>query len=175
MSFNGLNRVIITNVSPVIGGGKYPARAILNKPFVISADIFCDGHDVIKAFASFRFPGEKKWREMQMEFCNNDHWEASVVPDNPGIYYFRFHAFIDPFASWRNAYLKKSSAGVDVAGELKIGSDILLGYSENATKTDKKKLEDISAGLISEDITHGEVLEIINDPKLEKLYCKYQN
>ena len=41
------SRVIIENVQPEIDGGRFPAKRSLGEKVAVSADIFCDGHEVL--------------------------------------------------------------------------------------------------------------------------------
>jgi starch synthase (maltosyl-transferring) len=45
----GQSRVIIENVQPLVDGGLYPARRTVGERVDVTADIFGDGHDHIRA------------------------------------------------------------------------------------------------------------------------------
>ena len=77
---NGKQRVIITNVSPQIDGGAYPAKGAVAEAIEITADIFSDGHDEIAASVFIRSDTSEKWKEIPMKFVINDHWKASFLP-----------------------------------------------------------------------------------------------
>ena len=43
------SRVVIEPVSPVVDGGRYPAKAGLGEPVTVVADVFGEGHDAVAA------------------------------------------------------------------------------------------------------------------------------
>ena len=45
----GKSRVIIENVQPQVDGGLYPAKRTIGERVDVTADIFGDGHDHIRA------------------------------------------------------------------------------------------------------------------------------
>ena len=49
MKIDGRKRVVIENISPVVNNGEFPAKRIVGEEAVISACIFADGHDEIRA------------------------------------------------------------------------------------------------------------------------------
>ena len=110
---NGRKRVIIENISPQVNYGKYPAKRIINEEVEISADIFSDGHDVLKASAYYRFEGDKSWREIPMTHTVNDRWKASFKAEKLGFYEFKISAWIDHFTTWKYGFKKKFDADWD--------------------------------------------------------------
>jgi starch synthase (maltosyl-transferring) len=124
MDHTGRKRVIISNVFPSIDDGLYPARAIVNEPLTISADIFADGHDELKASILVKHISEKTWTEHNLQFAENDSWRGAFTPEEMGLYQFRVQAWMDHFATWQRDLTKKFNAGQDVTVELQIGVQI---------------------------------------------------
>lgn len=137
---NGRSRVVITNISPIVEGGAYTAKAIIGESVIISADIFGDGHDEIAAGILLKHKKDKQWKEYPMEFKTNDHWEYVFRPDKPGFYQFRIQGWVDHFTTWRNGLVKKFEAGQDISVELKIGAEMLKRKAGNANAKDKTLL-----------------------------------
>ena len=54
-----INLVMIRNVYPELNCGNYYVKRIVGEMFIVEADIFTHGHDVIKARVLYRKEGEK--------------------------------------------------------------------------------------------------------------------
>ncbi|WP_031527356.1 alpha-1,4-glucan--maltose-1-phosphate maltosyltransferase [Dyadobacter crusticola] len=122
---DGRKRVVITNVSPQVEAGKYPARRAIGESIDFSADVFGDGHDVVAAAVIYKHETEENWNEVLMQFTGNDHWEATWSPDKEGIYQYRFTGWIDHFTTWKKGLVKKYDARQDIAVEIQIGVELL--------------------------------------------------
>jgi starch synthase (maltosyl-transferring) len=46
---NGKNRVVIEHIQPEIDGGYFPIKRIIGEKVKVTADIFADGHDQVRA------------------------------------------------------------------------------------------------------------------------------
>lgn len=125
INFEGKKRVIISNVSPVVEGGEFPAKAIVDEQIPISADIFGDGHDEIAACVFIKHINETQWTELPMSFVINDHWQTGFKVVNVGFYEFVIHAWEDHFTTWKKGLRKKFDAGQDINIELQIGAEML--------------------------------------------------
>jgi len=152
ISFSGRKRVVITNVIPQIDGGAYPAKAVLKDEFIISADVFADGHDEVAASVLLRHQKDKTWKEFPMTFINNDHWELSLYPDETGMYHFRVEGWIDHFKTWRNGLIKKHEAGQEINVELQIGKQLVEAALSRAGAKDKPALRRLSQRFIEDNI-----------------------
>jgi starch synthase (maltosyl-transferring) len=136
---SGKRRVIITNVSPRVEEGKFPAKVVLNEEITLSADIFSDGHDEIAASAYVKHVDEQQWTEIPMQFVINDFWEAQFVTKKLGFYEFRIECWVDHYTTWKKGLKKKYDAGQNIAVELQIGAQ-LLEEAANANKKEAAKL-----------------------------------
>jgi len=134
---DGRKRVIITNVTPQVEGGKYPAKRAIGENVLLSADIFGDGHDVVAASAIFRHESDEQWSNIPMTYVINDCWEASWTPDKTGFYEYRITGWIDHFTTWKKGLVKKYDAGQDVSVEILIGAE-LLEEASGMVSPDKK-------------------------------------
>lgn len=171
---NGKRRVVITNVSPQIEGGQYPAKAVVNENIVISADIFSDGHDEIAAAVLFRANDDQDWKEVPMKSALNDRWEAVLKIPSAGFYQFRVLGWIDHFKTWQKGLRKKYEAGQNVAVELQIGAAILDEVIPSIFETEKKQLASWSKELKNPgDIPAGVMLALSDEVTV--IMSKYRN
>jgi starch synthase (maltosyl-transferring) len=122
---SGKKRVIITNVSPRVQEGKFPAKTVINEEIILSADIFSDGHDEIAASAYIKHANDEQWTELPMRFVINDYWEAEFKVAKIGFYEFRIAGWIDHYTTWKKGLKKKFDAGQDIGVELQIGVELL--------------------------------------------------
>ena len=143
MDLRGQSRVIIENVQPQVDEGLYPAKRTVGERVDVTADIFSDGHDHIRARLLYKKEGEAKWKEAEMNPGMNDEWRASFYAEEKGIYRFTLQAWVDHFDTWYDGFKKKSNAGLDVHLELLEGANILkvLASENSSLKTISKKLE----------------------------------
>jgi starch synthase (maltosyl-transferring) len=116
-------RIQIQDVLPQVDCGRYPAKTTLGDPVRISATIFRDGHDVLRATVRYRPAGTRRWRESPLEPVGNDRWEGELTPDALGRLELRVHAWVDPYATWLDELGRKVAAGQsDLRGELSEGA-----------------------------------------------------
>ena len=132
---SGQKRVIITNVSPRVEEGRFPAKVVINEQVTLSADIFGDGHDEIAASAYIKYAGDIEWTEVPMQFVINDYWEATFKVGQIGFYEFKIQGWVDHYTTWKKGLKKKFDAGQDIAVELLIGIELL----EHAATENRKE------------------------------------
>lgn len=129
------NRVIIENVTPSIDGGRYFIKRIIGERISVSADVFSDGHDAIRASLLYKQKKHKKWTEVFMEDQANDVWIASFIPEEKGMYEYKIEAWVDHLLNWYNGFKKKHADGQHMSIELAIGADLLKKTAKNYPKT----------------------------------------
>lgn len=122
MQLKGQSRVIIENVQPQVDGGLYPAKRSVGETVTVTADIFGDGHDHIRAQVLFKKESEKKWRSVELDHVGNDVWSATFPAEEKGTYTFTVQAWIDQLDTWYDGFKKKADAKVDVHVELLEGA-----------------------------------------------------
>ncbi len=142
MTFGKL-RVIIENVQPSIDNGLYPAKRTVGERVDVTANIFGDGHDHIRASVLFKREGEKNWSSVELLPTFNDEWSGSFYVTETGRYNFTIHAWIDYFDTWYDGFKKKAAAKVDVHVELMEGVIFLktIGKGNRELLAKAKKLE----------------------------------
>ncbi|CAN5453935.1 alpha-1,4-glucan--maltose-1-phosphate maltosyltransferase [soil metagenome] len=141
IDFQGKQRVVIENVIPEIGCGKYAIKRVVGEKITVSADVFGDGHDVVKAALIYKLQDSSKWTEIPMNFLGNDHWEASFTPDKTGFYEYTIKGWIDHFATWQHALQKKHEANQNIDTEILVGVRLMEEAIPGAKPNALKKLE----------------------------------
>lgn len=124
-NINGQQRVIIENIQPEVEGGRYPAKRSVGENVTVTADIFCDGHDHLRAHLLFKKEGAADWQTTEMTHVMNDTWTASFRVSEKGFYIFTVLAWVDHFDTWYDGFKKKANANVDVTVELQEGVEYL--------------------------------------------------
>ncbi len=118
IEIKGQTRVIIEQVQPQVDGGRHAAKRTVGESVTVTAHIFGDGHDHIRAHVLYRKPGAKEWHTVEMTDTGNDEWYATFAVTEKGVYTFTVMAWIDHFDTWYDGFRKKAAAGVDVHTEL---------------------------------------------------------
>ncbi|MCX7713017.1 MAG: alpha-1,4-glucan--maltose-1-phosphate maltosyltransferase [Chthoniobacterales bacterium] len=118
--------VVIENISPCIDGGRYMIKRVEGDDIVVEADVFKDGHDVVRALLKWRRIGETGWKETAMKPLVNDRWRGVFTLLEAGDYEYTIEAWGDAFASWQAEYRKKHDAGwQDLTSEILEGAAIV--------------------------------------------------
>ncbi len=119
-------RIQIERVWPQLDCGRYPVKKTLGEPVDVWADVFRDGHEVLRAAVRYRQAGARRWREEPMQQVESDRWTGSFRADELGLWEFTIVAWTDRWASWRWEIERKVKVGQeDLAGELSEGAALL--------------------------------------------------
>ena len=140
------SRIHIQYPQPVVDAGAYPAKRTVGDLVEVTADVFRDGHEKLRAVALYRANGGRKWLEAELHPLDAHHngvrWGGSFVVDKPGRWEFTIEAWTDAFATWRDELRRKLEAGEkDLSGELSEGVLLLQDAAGRAKGADKKLLE----------------------------------
>lgn len=141
------SRIAIEAVSPEIDGGRFPAKASVGDVVEVSADIFCDGHEQIRAALRHRHASERDWHETPMTFVENDRWRASFTAGDIGRYLYTIEAWRDPLLTWRADTDKKHKAGQPVDLEVLEAIEILRKAVAKARGETRRTLQAFIARL----------------------------
>ena len=140
-SLDGRIRVVIENVAPQVDDGRYPIKRVAGEQLRVSADIFADGHDSIRALLRVRHAGfERRAKpgvcdEVQLSPLGNDSWTATVALSEQGWWEYSILAWVDRFGSWRDELRKKHEGGLDVSSELAEGAQLLRDAADRGEAT----------------------------------------
>ncbi|MCW3066391.1 MAG: alpha,4-glucan--maltose-phosphate maltosyltransferase [Solirubrobacterales bacterium] len=134
-------RIQIQRPSPLVDCGRYAAKACVGDAVPVEADIFRDGHDVLRAIVRWRRAGERRWREAPMvrtdAHLDGDRWAGEIAVDACGRHEVTIEAWTDRFASWHDEVRRKVAADQpDLAGELSEGAVLLEAARERASGED---------------------------------------
>jgi starch synthase (maltosyl-transferring) len=149
-------RIHINYPAPTVDGGKYPAKRCVGDTVTVTADVFRDGHEMLRAAVRYKAPGAKRWLEAPMHqvdaHINGVLWEAEFTVETPGSWEWTIEAWTDRFATWRDELQRKHAAGQDdLAGELSEGVVLLEDAASRAESgedraTIERSLDALKAG-----------------------------
>ncbi len=142
-----LRRVVIQYPQPSVDGGRFPAKRCVGDSVPVSADIFSDGHDMLRAVVRFRGPGQRRWSEAELRPIDAEldgvRWAGEFVVDTIGRWTFTIQAWKDEFGTWRDELERKLAAGqTELDGELSEGALLLADALARAkTARDRELIE----------------------------------
>lgn len=135
-----LSHIVIEAVTPLVDGGRYPAKCIVGEPCVVEADIFRDGHQLLRGAVKWRRKDAEVFDEAPMTALDNDRWRGQFVPTENARYVFTIEAWTDLFASWLSDFAKKVNARKDAASDLVEGVALLEAICGRARGADLEQL-----------------------------------
>ena len=114
-------RIVISDVTPQVDCGRWPAKACVGDRVDVGATIVRDGHEVLRAVVRGR-RARGKWREAPLAALGNDRFAGTFEVDAPGRWRFEIEAWVDRHAGWLDEFDRKTAAGqADLVGELAEG------------------------------------------------------
>ena len=164
----GFRSVVIETVTPELDGGRYPVKREVGQTFVVEADLFKEGHDVIAARIVYRGPGDTIWHETPLTFWDNDRWRGSFELTEVGMYTYTVEAYPDRFRSWAADTKKKADAGQDVSSDLLEGSRLIKELAELGADGERTTLLE-AAETVGNVKAVKEALKLALDPVLVDL------
>jgi len=158
------HRIAIEKVSPEVDCGRFPVKRVVGDALSVSADIFCDGHDRLRAALLFCRDGAADWRVIPMRLVDNDRWSAAITLTEIGRHLYTIEAWTDVFATWRERLVAKRQAGQPIADELAIGVALLAEAVRGADGAGRTTIE---AALASAQRDATSALDLLLTPALE--------
>ena len=145
-------RIQIENPAPLVDGGRFPAKRCVGDTVRVTAEIFKDGHDVLRAVVRYRAPGARRWSEAPMTWVDRDvdgdTWAGEFTVDRCGRWSYSVEAWTDEFATWRDELARKLAAGQeDLTSELSEGQVLLERACERARAADRRLIQEALAVL----------------------------
>ncbi|KAB2369525.1 maltotransferase domain-containing protein, partial [Actinomadura montaniterrae] len=161
-----LGRIPILDVAPVVGGGRWPAKAVVGETVEVSATVFREGHEMLGAAVVLRAPDgmEQPGEPMTEVGVGLDRWAALVTPDRMGEWSFRVEAWGDPIAHWWHDAQIKVPRGQDVELMLAEGARLFARAAEALPSKDRPTLTRLAKRLGDETIPVGDRMEAAADP-----------
>ena len=118
--------------TPTVDDGRYPVKRCVGDTVRVQADVFRDGHELIRAVVRYRGPGDADWSESELEridaHLGGVRWAGRFEIDRPGRWQYTIEAWTDVFGTWRDELRRKvaAAAGTTSSGELSEGV-VMLG------------------------------------------------
>lgn len=153
------SRIAIEAISAEIDGGRFPAKAVVGRPFMIEADIFGDGHDRLGAALAFRRGASDPWQDAPMALVDNDRWRGEIVLPEMGLWQVGIVAWRDLFATWHMDTSKKLAARQRVSLETVEGRQLVDAAAAGSSAPDLSALAERLASLTAEEDVLALLLE----------------
>ena len=133
-------RIVIQLPSPAVDDGRYPAKRCVGDHVVVEADVFRDGHDLLRVVVRYRGPGDKRWREENLRpldaHLGGVRWRGEFEVSRSGRWEYTIEAWTDTFGTWRDELERKVAAEQhDLAGEMAEGLMMLRAAAAVAKST----------------------------------------
>ena len=102
------DRIVIQYPSPAVDGGRFPAKRCVGDNVTVAADIFRDGHELLRAVVQYRGPSQRRWREAELRPIDSHldgvRWAGQIELDQIGSWQYTIEAWTDVFGTWRDNY-----------------------------------------------------------------------
>jgi starch synthase (maltosyl-transferring) len=134
------SQILIEDLAPVIGDGRYRVKRCVGDSVAVSAAIFRSGHDLLGAAVRYRLaePGGR-WREAPLAPRGEDSWTGAFTVSKIGYWSWQVIAWTARFATWRSELARKLAAGQDdLSSELAEGAELLRQLAERAIGADRE-------------------------------------
>jgi starch synthase (maltosyl-transferring) len=167
--------ICIEAISPATDDcGAYPVKRIVGDELTITADIFHDSQDALRArvrWCDGRMP-TLAWQVLPMTHNDNDHWQASLLLTHNTTVFFCIDSWKDAFVSWLLGIRKMMGKGLRGPLEESEGAKLLCSALEIATGEDRQLLAAALVDLGAAD-TQLRVVELLQDPTLTELVNRW--
>ena len=161
-------RIEIQYPAPVVDGGRFPAKRCVGDGVDVFADVFRDGHDLLRAVVRYRGPEKRRWRESEMRridaHLDGVRWAGEFTVDHIGSWEYTIEAWTDVFGTWRDELSRKVEAGLEqsLLGEISEGVLLLKAAAGNATnKSDKTLIEHALTTLDDDSIPESAKYDVV--------------
>jgi starch synthase (maltosyl-transferring) len=153
----GPRRIVIQYPAPTVDDGRYPVKRCAGDTVEVSADVFRDGHELVRAVVAARGPGDAHWRESELHrtdaHLGGVRWGGSFVVDRPGRWQYTIIAWTDVFATWRDELARKVAAGQShLGGELSEGALLMRAAAQRADGEESTLIAHAAAQLTDPDV-----------------------
>ncbi len=165
-------RIVIQYPTPAVDGGRYPTKRCVGDTVTVEADIFRDGHDLLRAVVRYKGPDDSDHQESEMRridaHLGGVRWAGSFDVDRQGTWEYTVETWTDVFGTWRDELERKVAAQQhDLAGELSEGVLLLEAAKKAATENeDKALLEYATTTLAGTDIPESARHDVALGPEL---------
>jgi starch synthase (maltosyl-transferring) len=138
-------RIVIQYPTPSVDDGRYPVKRCAGDRVRVQADVFRDGHELVRAVVRYRGPGGSGWQESELSridaHLGGVRWAGSFPLGEPGRCEYTIEAWTDVFGTWRDELARKvAAAQSDLSGELSEGVVLLQAAAAHAPSADARRL-----------------------------------
>jgi starch synthase (maltosyl-transferring) len=165
-------RIRIAKPAPVLDGGRYAVKRTVGDTVAVSADIFRDGHEKLRAVVKYKAPGGRRWLESELHavdaHVNGVRWAGEFTVETPGSWQFTFEAWTDRWATYHDELRRKVEAdlGEDLSGEISEGLVLLERALERAEGDAKDSISYARDVLADPDKPMHEKFDVALGPEL---------
>jgi starch synthase (maltosyl-transferring) len=165
-------RIVIQYPTPSVDDGRYPVKRCVGDTVTVEADVFRDGHEMLRAVARYRGPGDGEYREAELERIDAKfggvRWGGSFEVDRQGRWEYTIEAWTDVFGTWRDELARKVAAEQhDLAGEISEGVLLLKAAREGAQSgADEALIDHAISTLTDENVPESAKHDIALGPEL---------
>ena len=130
-------RIVIQYPEPAVDDGAYPIKRCVGDTVSVSADVFRDGHELLRAVVRHTDPdgstGESELERIDAHL-GGVRWAGGFTVDRAGVWQYTIEAWTDQFATWRDELARKVAGGqIDLSGELSEGMVLLQAAAEHSS------------------------------------------
>lgn len=167
--------VVIQNLTPDWDCGNTLVKRGVRQDLIVEADIFKEGHDVIRSMLRWRLIDEKAWDETAMRPIGNDRWQGAFPLLKVGLYEYTIEAWGDEFLSWQEEICKKSDNGLRaLQSEALEGAQYITQAAQRAEQSqDQVVLQNFSNRV--KNASAEELRSLCEDPQLIALMMYWAN
>src|SRR4051794_41113977 len=139
------SRIRIENPWPVIDCGRHPAKRVISDTVEVSADIWRDGHDLLRAEVRYKAPNQRGWQRAEMHRVDahedGDRWAAKFQVSAIGRWQYTIEAWTDVFGTWADELARKVAAGQEeLQSELLEGIQLLADTLQHVKDAQDKRV-----------------------------------
>jgi starch synthase (maltosyl-transferring) len=142
----------------MIDCGRWPAKRVVGDVVEVSADVWRDGHDLLRADLKVRAPGSRTATRVPMRRVDahedGDRWAGSFPVGEIGRWQVTVEAWTDVFATWRDELARKVGAGQeDLTSELLEGAQLLAEQVARTKDAGDRRIVEHAAELLTDEQT----------------------
>jgi starch synthase (maltosyl-transferring) len=165
-------RIRIAKPAPVLDGGRYAVKRTVGDRVAVSADIFRDGHEKLRAVVKYKAPGGRRWLESELHtvdaHISGVRWAGEFAVETAGSWQFTFEAWTDRWATYHDELRRKVEANLDedLSGEISEGVVLLERALERAKGEAKDSIQHAYDLLTSSDAPMQQKFDVALGPEL---------
>ena len=170
-----LGRIPILDVEPLVGCGRWPAKAVVGETVEVSATVFREGHEMLGAEAVLRAPDGTLLPPVRMTETTPglDRLSAPLTPTSTGLWHFRVEAWGDPIAHWRHDAEIKVPRGQDVELMLAEGARLFARAAEALPAVHRQAFVRLAELLADRTVPVDARMDAARDPDIRDLEWRY--